>query len=178
MERATMKKATKRKAPAKSGAPQNLTATGRVRHPLPKLYQITRNAKNDPNGDATNPNSARATEFGRRLRNAMLASRIKQIELAEKTGIGRDSISGYARGKNFPSYERIELIAKVLGITADELMPRYDANPRSMTPGFNIEWNANGKTGCLQINEELSVKTITQIVELVTREKEARAKKG
>ena len=59
-------------------------------------------------------------EFGLRLRKIMEIKGMTQDDLANKTGINRVILSNYIRGKNTPSFYRIDKIAKALGCSADD----------------------------------------------------------
>jgi transcriptional regulator with XRE-family HTH domain len=89
---------------------------------MPKDYSITREVSLEaPANGSVPPKAARNLEFGRKLRAAMLARGMKQIQLSDETKIGRDSISGYARGRIYPSPDRIKTIAEVLGVKPEDL---------------------------------------------------------
>lgn len=55
--------------------------------------------------------------FSTRLKEAMNVKRMKQVELSEKTGIGKSSISHYINGTHSPTTDRIYLIAKALNVS-------------------------------------------------------------
>lgn len=55
--------------------------------------------------------------FKERLREAMAAKGMKAIELSEKTGINKASISYYLSGTNVPKQDRIFLLAKALEVS-------------------------------------------------------------
>jgi transcriptional regulator with XRE-family HTH domain len=60
--------------------------------------------------------------FKDRLREAMAARNMKAVELSEKTGIHKASISYYLSGTNVPKQDRIFLIAKALEVNEAWLM--------------------------------------------------------
>lgn len=60
-------------------------------------------------------------EFGIRLRKLMRIKHITQSELAELTGIPQQMISDYVNGKRSPSFYKVDLIAKALDCSTDEL---------------------------------------------------------
>lgn len=55
--------------------------------------------------------------FSKRLQQAINFNKIKPIELAEKTGIGKSSISCYLSGYYKASSKHLSLLAKELGVT-------------------------------------------------------------
>lgn len=60
-------------------------------------------------------------EFGLRLRKIMEIKGVTQDDLSEKTGIAQPILSNYIRGKNAPSFYRVDKIAKALGCSVDDL---------------------------------------------------------
>ena len=61
-----------------------------------------------------------------RIRNTMHARNMKIRDLADKTGISRQSIGYYADGSNVPDAEKLALIAKALDVSADYLIGLAD----------------------------------------------------
>lgn len=115
------RKAAKQKRPKISeDHDASLTPTGRERGRATSEKSLTREAPTIKEGVIA-PKTARNAEFGRRLRAAMLAKGMKQIELSDRTEIGRDSISGYVRGKIYPSPARIKKMADALGTKPESL---------------------------------------------------------
>lgn len=60
--------------------------------------------------------------FPDRMKEAMKIRNIKQIELSEKTGIGKSAISQYLSGKYQPKQKSIYLIAKALNVNESWLL--------------------------------------------------------
>lgn len=60
-------------------------------------------------------------EFGLRLRKIMEIKGMTQDDLSRKTGIAQPILSNYIKGKNSPSFYRVDKIAKALGCSADDL---------------------------------------------------------
>lgn len=92
-----------------------------------------------------------------------------QIQLAEITGIGRDSISGYCNGHNIPGNDRLKLIADALGVKPEQLVATVGAEHRSIegNPPFYIRQASNGEDMWLTINRPISFKTASQVMELI-----------
>lgn len=61
------------------------------------------------------------SSFADRLQNAMFEKRMSQTELSELTGFSKASISQYLSGKNEPKFEKIQIIAEVVGVDANWL---------------------------------------------------------
>ena len=60
-------------------------------------------------------------EFSNRLRLIMYRKGITQLQLSKMTGIHQTMLSNYMSGKNMPSFYRVDLIAKALDCTMDDL---------------------------------------------------------
>ncbi|MBE6906151.1 MAG: helix-turn-helix domain-containing protein [Ruminococcaceae bacterium] len=61
-------------------------------------------------------------ECAQRLREALGLRDMKQVDLCEKTGIGKSAMSQYVNGTVEPKQDRVELIAKALNVTEAWLM--------------------------------------------------------
>ena len=70
---------------------------------------------------------------GKRIQSKLYEKGWKQADLAEKAGIGRDSISLYIRGKNLPGASNLKSIAAALDMTIQELAPEVASATRVRT---------------------------------------------
>lgn len=59
---------------------------------------------------------------GKRLKEALQFRGMKMTELADKSGIKKQSLSNYANGVNLPPYENVIKIAEILGFPTDYFM--------------------------------------------------------
>ena len=66
-------------------------------------------------------------EFGKRLYNFMMRKQMTQSDLARASGMGRDSISQYVRGRSVPSPKNLQKLCDALDVEPDVLFPNYDA---------------------------------------------------
>ena len=65
--------------------------------------------------------------FGEKLRTLRLKANMKQKELAEKAGLGLNTISNYEKGKTYPQNREVyTILANTLGVSADELRNEND----------------------------------------------------
>ena len=71
-------------------------------------------------------------EFGRRLYNFMMQKMYSQSDLARASGMGRDSISQYVRGRSVPSPKNLVKLADALDVEVDVLFPNYDAQSNAI----------------------------------------------
>jgi transcriptional regulator with XRE-family HTH domain len=71
-------------------------------------------------------------EFGRRLYNFMMQKKFSQSDLARASGMGRDSISQYVRGRSVPSPKNLVKLADALDVEVDVLFPNYDAQANAV----------------------------------------------
>jgi transcriptional regulator with XRE-family HTH domain len=61
------------------------------------------------------------TAIAERVRVLRAQRRIKQIDIAEKTGIKRQTLSMIERGEQYPTIPQIVALADFLGVTIDYL---------------------------------------------------------
>lgn len=62
-------------------------------------------------------------QIGRRIQAFLDDKGWRQSELSRRSGIGRDSISLYIRGKNTPTHASLAKIAKALGVDIADIAP-------------------------------------------------------
>lgn len=60
--------------------------------------------------------------FSKRMKDAMNLRKMKQVELSEKTGLGKSAISQYFAGTYEPKQKALYLIAKALDVSEAWLM--------------------------------------------------------
>lgn len=58
----------------------------------------------------------------KRISRKLVANNIKKIDLAERTGIPKQTISRYMTGQRKPTYDKIVKIAQALNCTPDDLI--------------------------------------------------------
>jgi len=73
--------------------------------------------------------------FASRMKTAMNLKNIKQVDLVEKTGLGKSAISQYFSGKYEPKQKGIYLIAKALDVSESWLMG-YDVPMERTVPNY------------------------------------------
>lgn len=78
-----------------------------------------------PESVALNNREVVKSEFARRLYEAIVSRGWNQSEFARHSGLNRDAVSTYVRGKSVPSPLNLEKMASVLGMRPEELMPNY-----------------------------------------------------
>jgi transcriptional regulator with XRE-family HTH domain len=107
-------------------------------------------------------------EFGRRLYELMTERGWHQSELARQSGLPRDSISVYIRGKSLPNRENIEILAQCLGVKIEELINMRPKNgEENMKNDREIEISIGQKTAWINLKRRVSIKTALKIVELL-----------
>lgn len=76
--------------------------------------------------------------FQIRLKQTMFMKGVRQIDLANKTGIDRTKICSYIKGRYKPNADSITKIANALGVTPSYLLGKEDISPAKMTiPSFH-----------------------------------------
>lgn len=60
-------------------------------------------------------------KLGKRIRAERLHLQLTQVELARAIGVGSDTISKYERDQMVPSVPTLQSLARVFGVSMDEL---------------------------------------------------------
>ena len=62
-------------------------------------------------------------ELSRNIRRARQRLGYTQFDFAQKIGVGTSCVSQYERGRRTPNLEKMSIIAHVLGMSLDDLVP-------------------------------------------------------
>lgn len=108
-------------------------------------------------------------EFGRRLYNFMMQSRMSQSDLARASGMGRDSISQYVRGRSVPAPKNLAKLADALNIEVDVLFPNYDAQANAVEqPTLEMKSvEADAENVWLRINMKVPTAKAIQVMQIL-----------
>ncbi len=108
-------------------------------------------------------------EFGRRLHSASVKKGWSQSELARRSGIARDAISTYIRGKSLPTPPNLAALAKALGVPAEELLPNHiEAAIDNDMPSFEMKVSPSApSTAWVRVNRLVTLATAVKIAELL-----------
>jgi transcriptional regulator with XRE-family HTH domain len=139
-------------------------------------------------------------EFARRVNQLMQEKGLRQSELAmlafgptvdPTTGYtvakGRDRISSYTKGRQFPDTKNLKAIAKALCVHVSDLVPDDEtlaAEAESMAadattePSNQVAYQIlpGGRRGRLKINKDMDLQLIYKIIALITTYEEAETK--
>lgn len=80
----------------------------------------------EPSSDAAKKADQWFAEMGKKIRQLRLQKNLRQIELAEKSGISQGAISRIERGLLAPTHATIERLAKALEIPPGKIDPTLD----------------------------------------------------
>lgn len=139
-------------------------------------------SKNAHPGSPTNlppdaPRASVAVEFGRRLQSAMSAKGWSQADLARRAQenapggvrIARDNISTYINGKVLPNPTRVGILAKVLGVDEQDLLPSRGVTLGSeKVPAFDMRALSDGRVW-LRINQAVPTQAALSILSVLDR---------
>lgn len=118
-------------------------------------------------------------EFGRRLRALMEKRHWNQSELARQAELhfpgkfGRDSVSNYINGKNFPGTIHLNALAAALGVDPRELLPGRVSARRSWDergPAFDLK-QVRGGVVRLRLDMEVPIAMALEISRLIHGER-------
>ena len=101
-------------------------------------------------------------EFAERLREILDAHGMRAIELAEKTGLYRGTISGYLSGKYLPKQKNIDLIAKVLNVDTRYLLVGEEEKTKPTAVKIPILGNIAAGVPISDINDIEGYEEITE----------------
>lgn len=128
---------------------------------------------NDGPGDRSDeslaPKALAREEFGRRVYNAMLKKGWRQSDLARVSGVPKDSVSTYIRGKVMPTSLSLQKIAEALGVDPTDLLPNalYRAIDAD-TPDFEMKVSpGDGTKAWVRLNRLMSMKAAVAIATIV-----------
>jgi transcriptional regulator with XRE-family HTH domain len=132
--------------------------------------------RNTPAGDTSPmvPREMRRQEFGRNLWQLLLKRGMTQSDLSRASGLGRDSVSGYVRGRNLPEPTSAKKLADALGVTMEDLYP--GSTERAIDgelPAFEMK-QAAGHPGraWVRVNRMMSFAAATKIAAIIEQERE------
>lgn len=130
--------------------------------------------EDDVPGGALTPKAISRQEFGRRLLSLILKRGWNQSDLARETGIGKDSISGYVRGRSFPNPPSLKRICDALEVTRDQLLPNsLQAAMDEELPAIELRQAVgHGNKVWLRVNRAMSFATAAKIVTLIEEDED------
>lgn len=117
------------------------------------------------------PKMAIRLESGRRFRQAMRDKGVRQIDVANDTNIGRDSISGYTRGRVMPDGDRLKEICDYLGTSPEKLVPHYgvDEKTADLMPALEIKQADTEGMAWVRINQVLTLDQVSRIMAILQK---------
>lgn len=101
--------------------------------------------------------------IGKRIQDRLYELGWKQTELAQRSGLGRDSISLYIRGKNLPGPRNLKRVADALGVPVHELAPELQAATKSRQGDFGPQAFSQTSDGRWQIRMDRLVDQKTML---------------
>lgn len=112
------------------------------------------------------------SEFGRRVWQLMMKKNMNQSELSRLSGLGRDSISQYVRGRNAPNPSSLRKLAKALGVAPEDLLPNYSEQAALKdVPTFQIQQvGGDSKQVWLHVNQKISSDQALRVMAILNEE--------
>lgn len=132
----------------------------------------SRGGGGDGIGPDLTPRKLSKVEFGQRLRKAIAEKGWSQSDAARASGLGRDAISTYIKGRSFPSDESATKLARGLGIPLNQLLPNTQLKhmERETAPALEIKQSAAspGKMW-VQVNQLVDPDQAFEIMQILQR---------
>lgn len=104
--------------------------------------------------------------IGKRIQDHLYKLGWKQTELAQRSGLGRDSISLYIRGKNLPGPRNLKLVADALGVQVHDLAPELQNATKSRQADYgpqNFSQTPDGRWQ-IRIDRVVDQKTMLKLL--------------
>lgn len=119
-------------------------------------------------------------EFGKRLYNLMLRKGWHQSELARQSGLPRDSISVYIRGRSLPTAVSLKALASALDITPEELLPNHvESAIDDDAPSIEFKVSPNlPDRAWLRVNRLVSIRAALKIMDILENDNVADGSRG
>ena len=109
-------------------------------------------------------------DFARKLKRLTAKRGWNQSELSRRSGIGRDVISGYVRGKHLPDLANQGRLAQALGVPIEDLFP--EMAPLEAPERSGLEFKAfDDGTALLRVNRRVPLAIALEVLKLLSDEK-------
>jgi transcriptional regulator with XRE-family HTH domain len=117
----------------------------------------------------TGPREITKQEFARKLYNLIMEKGWNQSELGRRSGVGRDAISTYIRGRSFPEPQTLQKLSKALGVKAEDLLPNVVAGAVERDdPALSIQESPGHPDKCwMRLNRLLTSEQALRIMQIV-----------
>jgi transcriptional regulator with XRE-family HTH domain len=118
------------------------------------------------------PKAISKQEFGRRLHSLLIQKGWNQSDLARASGIGKDSISGYIRGRSFPGPNKLQELADAMGMPKEKLLPNsLQAAMDEELPAVELRQAVgHGNRVWLRVNRQMSFAAAVRIIAEIERD--------
>ena len=110
-------------------------------------------------------------EFAKTLNKKMMEKGWTQSDLSRASGVGRDSISNYIRGKTVPTPQNLQKLADALGVDGADLYPNFSLKASALDmPAVQTRiLPSDPKFMYLEVNCKLPTDVALEIQALITK---------
>jgi len=140
---------------------------------------MTRNVRTHmPEGPGSGgyvPEHLTKQQFGARVYELMRRKEWSQSDLARASGLARDAVSTYVRGKSLPGPVSLKKLATALGVSELELLPNHTENAiMADNPSFEMKASpADPGKVWLRVNRLVTMGTAVRVADLLENERAA-----
>lgn len=112
-------------------------------------------------------------QFGQRLMRMIMEKGWNQSELARRSGLPRDSISTYVRGKVRPTPKSLRAMASALGVKPEDIYPNILGDAIGADePSMEMKVSVSDPTRAwLRVNRLVTVATASKIMSLLAEDR-------
>lgn len=117
------------------------------------------------------PPEIRKAKFQQAVRDRLLELGLTQADLSRLTGIGRDSISVYCRGRSIAGPRHLDAIARALKCQPGDLLPGAEQRdkPADAAQALQVTMSSPGRYW-IKLNREVSQDTMMKVMAAIAAE--------
>lgn len=150
---------------------RNTTATPADRRRANANGAAMSDDKTVPTAIGAMPPEIRKARFQQAVRDRLLELGLTQADLSRLTGIGRDSISVYCRGRSIAGPRHLDAIARALKCQPGDLLPGAEQRdkPADAAQALQVTMSSPGRYW-IKLNREVSQDTMMKVMAAIAAE--------
>lgn len=140
---------------------------------MPRNVRTHLAEEDDALNQTMTPSHMTKQQFAKRLYKLMLSKGWSQSELGRRSGLARDAISVYIRGKSLPTPQSLQLLAAALGVSEIALLPNHtESSIDHDNPAFEMRVSPGAQhLAWIRVDRLVSVSTAVKIADLLEKDR-------